>query len=137
MKYTILKEKAHDLLLSAPFIGQIHSKKEYANALAFMDELIEDYDYNKPLIDILSNSIERWEEDASEFNEFNKRIAKLNSGVEMLKLIMDQYELGVDDFPEIGSKSLISKIIHKERTLTLDHIKALSKRFKIDPLLFI
>jgi len=50
---------------------------------------------------------------------------------------MEQYGLGVADFPEIGSKSLVSKILNKKRRLTLDHIHAISKRFKIDPALFL
>nr|WP_186810599.1 hypothetical protein [Coxiella burnetii] len=45
----------------ARFIGHIQNKKEYEEALALMEELIEDYNYNKPLIEILAASIERWE----------------------------------------------------------------------------
>ena len=50
---------------------------------------------------------------------------------------MEQYDLGVADFPEIGSKSLVSRIINRKRKLTLNHIHALSKRFGIDPALFL
>ncbi|WP_162896646.1 helix-turn-helix domain-containing protein [Cysteiniphilum halobium] len=35
------------------------------------------------------------------------------------------------DLPEIGSQSLVSKILNGERELTLEHIKALSKRFNV------
>jgi len=42
--------------------------------------LIESYDEYRPLIDVLSSSIEQWEDGADEFVEFNKRNAALNSG---------------------------------------------------------
>ncbi|OYK79665.1 transcriptional regulator [Coxiella burnetii] len=126
-----------DLFEEARFIGHIQNKKEYEEALALMEELIEDYNYNKPLIEILAASIERWENEASEFREFNKHIRRLQPGPAVLKVLMEQYHLGVSDFPEIGSKSLVSKILNNERRLTVDHIKALSKRFKLDPQLFL
>ena len=44
--------------------------------------------------------------------------------------------LVTSDLPEIGSKSLVSKILNGHRRLTIDHIKALSNRFGIDPVLF-
>ncbi len=52
-------------------------------------------------------------------------------------MVMEQHGLGAADLPEIGSKSLVSKILNKQRRLTLDHIQVLSKRFGIDPALFL
>ena len=106
-------------------------------ALSLMDDLIEDYDYNRGLIELLSNSIEEWENKSSSFTAFNTQIESLENGVALLKLLMDQHNLGVADFPEIGSKSLVSKIINGKRRLTIDHIQALGKRFDIDPALFL
>jgi HTH-type transcriptional regulator/antitoxin HigA len=137
MGFAALKKKAHDLFEQARFIGHINNKSEYEDALVLMDELIENYDYNKSLIEILSISIERWENNAAEFAAFNKRIRHIGSAKAILKVLMDQYHLGTADLPEIGSKSLVSRILNDERRLTIDHIKALSKRFKIDPRLFI
>ncbi|MDN5451459.1 MAG: helix-turn-helix domain-containing protein, partial [Enterobacterales bacterium] len=37
---------------------------------------------------------------------------------------------------EIGSKSLVSMILSGKRSLTIEHIKALSKRFNVRPDLF-
>ncbi len=117
-------------------IESISNEADYAQALALMDELIEDYDNQKPLIDMLSASIARWEDKSPEFKSFNERIEKLDSGVATLKVIMEQHKLGVADLPEIGSKSLVSRIINGERRLTRNHIEALSKRFNINPALF-
>lgn len=134
--FEIVQKRADALFQVASFVGHINNKKDYEQALRFMDNLIEDYDRNKLLIEVLSCAIERWEDEAKEFSEFNKRISEVDSGEALFQTLMEQYNLGVSDFPEIGSKSLISKILHGERRLTRDHIQLLSERFHISPALF-
>ena len=136
MGFAMIKKKARALFEEAGFICRINNNHEYELALALMDELIEDYDYNRPLIELLSKSIERWENESDQFHAFNLRIKKLDDGVAVLKLLMDQHELGVADFPEVGSKSLVSKILNHQRQLTVNHIRTLSIRFGVDPTLF-
>ncbi|MBN8921513.1 MAG: transcriptional regulator [Rhodanobacter sp. 68-29] len=136
MGFAVIKKRAHALLDEAAFIGRIANEDDYAQALALMDELVEDYEANRPLIEILARSIEAWENESGEFTEFNARVAKLG-GVDVLRLLMEQHGLGVADLPEIGSKSLVSKILNgRGRNLTRDHIVALSKRFSLSPALF-
>lgn len=136
MTYGAVKRKAQSLFEEASFISHIASKAEYKQALQLMDELIEDYDNNRPLIEVLSVSIERWEENDDEFYHFNQQIKKLDSAEATFQCLMEQYDLGVADFPEIGSKSLVSRILNKERRLTRDHIANLCQRFNIHPDLF-
>ena len=136
MRLSTIKKKAHELFDEASFLAHIHNQDEYEQALETLDALMDDYDNNIPLIEILSASIERWEDSAEEFTEFNKRINNLPTEQAVFKIIMEQYNLGVADFPEIGSKSLISKIINNKRHLTKEHIAALSQRFKLSPSLF-
>ena len=45
-------------------------------------------------------------------------------------------ELKGTDFPKIGNKTLISKILNGRRSLTKEHIAKLSERFAISPALF-
>ena len=136
MGFAAIKEQACELFNQAPFVSHIGNKNDYAQALALMDELIEDYENQKLLIDVLSVSIARWEDTSPEFKLFNDRVEKLNSGVATLKVIMEQQGLGVADLPEIDSKSLVSRILSGDRYLTRNHIEALSKRFNISPALF-
>ncbi|MBB1487230.1 helix-turn-helix domain-containing protein [Oceanospirillum sediminis] len=137
MRYAILKQKAVDFFAEASFVGRIHNEAEYEQALELMDELIEDYDKYLPLIEVLSVSIEKWEEESEYFSDFNKRIAALDDGAAILRTIMDQYHLKADDLKdELGSKSLVSMILNGSRSLTRDHIQALSQRFKISPSVF-
>ena len=136
MRFELIKSKAQELFHEASFISHINNNDEYELALALMDELIEDYDNQLPLIEILATAIEQWESSAPEFEEFNRKVANLESSTSVLKTLMEQYKLGVADLPEIGTKSLVSKILNGGRRLTRDHIEALSKRFGLSPALF-
>ena len=136
MSYTALKKTAQKLSDQASFLVEITHNDEYEQALALMDELVEDYDNQQVLIELLSKSIERWEDASDEFADFNQRTADGDPAVSVLRLLMDQHDLGVADLPEIGSKSLVSKILNHHRQLTREHIDLLCKRFNINPALF-
>lgn len=138
MSFENLKQEAVAFYASASFIHRIHNDGEYQQALALMDELIDEYDRYLPLIEVLSVAIEKWEAESKEFAEFNQRIKELDGGVSVLRVLMDQYQLKADDLKnEIGGKSLVSMILKGTRSLTIDHIKALSQRFGISPALFL
>jgi len=137
MSYAALKKTAQRLSDQASFVVEITDDGEYEQALALMDELIDDYDSHLVLIELLSQSIDRWENESPDFAAFNKRISKGDPAVSILRTLMEQHELGVADLPEIGSKSLVSKILNeRDRQLTRQHIDALSRRFNISPALF-
>ncbi|MCP4486203.1 MAG: transcriptional regulator [Gammaproteobacteria bacterium] len=119
MNFTVIKQQA------------------YEKALALMDEFIEDYDNQRPLIEVLSSAIERWESEAEEFSEFNTHLNDLDSGIAVLRVLMDQHKLTGSDLPEIGTRSLISKILSGERSLTKQYIESLSSLlFNIEPAVF-
>jgi HTH-type transcriptional regulator/antitoxin HigA len=46
----------------------------------------------------------------------------------MLRLLMDQHGLGIADLPEIGSKSMVSRVMSGKRDLSKKHIQALAAR---------
>ena len=59
------------------------------------------------------------------------------SDVDVLKFLMEQHHLSISDLPEIGSKSLVSRIVNsRDRHLTKKHIAALSQRFMVSPSVF-
>lgn len=137
MSFSGIKAMASDLFAQAGFVSKIQNDNEYQQALALMDELIEEYDSYVPLIEVLAASIERWEDEAEEFAGFNQRVNALDDGVAVLRTLMDQYQLKADDLKnEIGSKSLVSMILNGSRKLTRDHIQALSERFHVSPAVF-
>ncbi|OLQ83792.1 hypothetical protein BIT28_07420 [Photobacterium proteolyticum] len=102
-----------------------------------MDELVEDYETNQVLIDLLFPVIERYEEEVGRFQEFNEHMDSVDQGVAMLSVIIDQNKLKLCELPEIGGKSLVSQILNGNRSLTLKHITALSDRFGIPEEMFI
>ena len=120
-----------------PFLTRIESEQDYEHALAMMDELIDSYDANRALIDILAASIEAWENTAPEFADFNSAVSKLD-GIDVLKTLMEQHGLGVNDLPELGSKSTVSKLLNRSegKKLNRNHIEALSCRFGMSPAVF-
>ena len=137
MNFSTIKTKAVDFFAEAGFVHTINNEADYQQALALMDEIVEDHDTYLPLIEMLSVTIEKWEDEADDFAEFNQRIAQLDGGVAMLRTLMDQYQLKAEDLRnEIGSKSLVSMILNGSRNLTVDHIQALSNRFRIPPSAF-
>ncbi len=137
MNFLLVKSKALDFFSEAGFVSHIKDQTDYKNALDLMSELVEDYDTYLPLIEVLSVSIERWENESDELAEFNQRIAQLNDGVAVLRTLMDQHQLKADDLrEEVGGKSLVSMILNGTRNLTIEHIQALSRRFNISPAAF-
>ena len=109
------------------------NEKEYAKLLSFADELMDWTYHHKDehatsLLNLIASHIEAYE---------NQRYpARKVSSVEMLKFLMNEHGLGQGDLPEVGSQSLVSKILNGERQLTLEHIRSLSERFGISPAVF-
>ncbi|WAJ69914.1 helix-turn-helix domain-containing protein [Catenovulum adriaticum] len=132
-----IKSTALQLFSMASFVSHISTEEEYTEALALMEDLIKEYDIYKPLIEVLEVSIERWEDSADEFAEFNARIENLDDGVATLRVLIDQYQLKADDLKDvIGGKSLVSMILNGSRKLTKEHIQAISSKYNISPALF-
>ena len=109
------------------------NEREYEHLLAFADELMDWTYHHKDehatsLLNLIASHIETYE------NQHYP--AKKVSPAEMLEFLMDEHGLGQGDLPEIGSQSLVSKILNGERQLTLEHIRSLSERFGVSPAIF-
>nr|MBG2721308.1 helix-turn-helix domain-containing protein [Klebsiella michiganensis] len=111
--------------------------KDYEEALKLVEYLLE-HDPDSPLVDMLTARIDAREDNAVEFEEFNTRIEAGKNGVSLLRVLMQQHGLSQSDFEnEIGKKSLVSRILSGERSLTLDHMRALANRFQIPVSMFV
>jgi HTH-type transcriptional regulator/antitoxin HigA len=132
-----VKDTALKLFSMASFVSHISNDEEYHQALELMDELIEEYDLYKSLIEVLSISIGRWEDESAEFSEFNRAIDSLDDGIATLKTLMNQYHLKAEDLKDvIGGKSLVSMILNGSRKLTKEHIQSISDKYQVSPALF-
>jgi len=85
---------------------------------------------------MLSQAIEAFENKDDGIVNFEKEAELLPDDISVLRLLMNQYNLGVSDVPEIGSKSMVSRVLSGKRDLNKNHIKALSDRFDINPRIF-
>ncbi|OGT36646.1 MAG: hypothetical protein A3F11_11590 [Gammaproteobacteria bacterium RIFCSPHIGHO2_12_FULL_37_14] len=116
-----------------PYAHVPRNEAEYEKLLIFVDELMDWTRHHKDerarsLLSLIASNIETYE---------NKRyLSKKVSPIEILRFLMDEHDLGQDDLPEIGSQSLVSKILNGKRQLTLEHIHSLSKRFGVSPAIF-
>lgn len=139
MNYTALKVESYHLFHHYPFLSVIHNKKEYQEALVLVEELIdEDDEKNEPLIDLISRSIEKWEDNSEIFSEFNKRQDSIDPAIVALKILMAQHQLKISDFEnEIGKKSYVSQILNGKKNLSLKHVRNLSERFNISASIFV
>jgi HTH-type transcriptional regulator/antitoxin HigA len=88
------------------------------------------------VIEMLSRAIEAYENKDDVMAAFEKRVMDQPADLAVLRLLMDQHALGTADLPEIGSKSMVSRVLSGERNLSKKHIQALSERFGIYPGLF-
>lgn len=117
-----------------PYAHVPHTEAEYEKLLGFVDDLMEISRQTKDdrvtsLLRLIAKNIEDYES--------HHYSTKLCSPTDMLEFLMQEHGLGQSDLPEIGSQSLVSKILCGERQLTVDHIKHLSKRFGVSPAVFI
>lgn len=133
-----LQQTANTVVKEMPWLNGISTKNEYNQLIEVMGELVEDYDTNRVLIDLMFPVIEKYEKNSEQFKAFNKSIETLDSGIATLRVLIDQYGLSLSDFKnEIGGKSSVSMILNGKRSLTIPHIKALSTRFNIPSNMFI
>lgn len=130
-------EATKQLVDAVPFLGGSVSEKDYRDALALVDYLIN-HDDESPLIDFLAAKIADYEDHSEQFAGFNKSVDEMPVGVALLRTLIDQHKLSYADLKEeIGSKSLVSQILSGQRSLTISHIKALSERFGVKPQWFL
>ena len=126
--------------VAAPYL-HIKDAAHYEQTLALIEELLleasdDSLDPLNGLIAMLSQAIAEYENKDRALIRFEKQAQEGPADVAMLRLLMSQHGLGVADFPEIGDKSLVSRILSGSRNLTKQHIQKLAQRFGIHPGMF-
>lgn len=127
----------HALVAAVPLSGEHPNEKDYKDALELVEYLLIN-EPESPLLDIISARISRYEASQPEIVALRKEMESVPVGIAVLRTLMDQYKLTTSDFQnEIGSKSMVSRVLNGQRQLTLNHIKKLAFRFGVSPALFI
>ncbi len=95
-----------------------------------MEFLVDHDDLENPLFELLCARISEYEN--MRRNSKHSTNTEKTPGVSVLRTLMDQYGLKAADLAnELGSKSNVSNILNGRRALTVNHIKALTQRFKL------
>ena len=55
----------------------------------------------------------------------------------MLRFFMEEHDLTQSDLSEVGSQGVVSEILNGRRELNVRQIRALAKRFRVSPAVFI
>ncbi len=110
-----------------------HKRAEYEQAVAFLDELIDEVGENErhplaSLMETLSAVVEAYEQ---------HHVAELFSDARSsLKALMKERRLTQKDLPEVGSQGVVSEIVNGKRRPNIRQIQALSRRFGVAPTVF-
>ncbi len=112
----------------------IRDEKEYDKAITTLNTLIDEVgnDEQHPLyelLDTLGTVIHAYEEKNHSIPEC--------SGVEVLRLLMEEHQLEPSDLTELGPPNIVLEILSGDRDLTVTHIRALAETFQVSPAVFV
>ena len=119
----------------------INNEEDYQESLELLENLLESSQDSKddpmnPLIDLISKVIERYESADETVKNFVEEVDDIPKDIALLRTLMSQHGLTGSDFPEIGSKSMVSKVLNSKRTLSREAIERLCARFQLHPSMF-
>jgi HTH-type transcriptional regulator/antitoxin HigA len=120
------------LVAAHPLIA-IQTDGQLDEAIAVIDDLLDKgelSDGEEQYLDALSVLIEAYESEHIPFPEI--------SGVEVLRHIMAENDLRQSDLLDVfETRSVASEVMNGKRSLTLNHVRRLSERFRLPPEVFL
>lgn len=119
----------------------IDTDEQYESALETLEQVLESAsdtadDPLNLLIDMLSQAIERYESRDKELVTFIEEADGIPADIALLRTLMKQHHLTGSDLPEIGDKTMVSKVLNGKRALSRQAIEKLSERFGLRPAMF-
>ncbi|MDQ3003985.1 MAG: transcriptional regulator [Chloroflexota bacterium] len=112
----------------------VRNEREYNAAVKRLNELLDEIGDNEKhplysLLDTLGTLIHAYEEEHYEIPDA--------TGVDVLRLLMEEHELTQSDLPEVGTQGVVSEILNRKRELNVRQVRALAKRFKVSSAVFV
>lgn len=128
-------------MATAQPLVDIQTDKQYAEALETLEQILESAtdtpdDPLNPLIDMLSHAIERYEARDDELSRFIEEADSTDVDVALIRTLMRQHKLTGSDLPEIGDKTMVSRVLSGKRVMSRQAIERLSERFGLRPGMF-
>jgi HTH-type transcriptional regulator/antitoxin HigA len=130
---TMTKDLQQHWIGLRPYLS-IRNEREYAAAIQHLNTLLDEVgDHPRHplygLLDTLGTLIHAYEEEHYPMPDCD--------GPEMLKFLLEEHGLSQSDLPEVGSQGVVSEILNGKRQLNVRQIRALAKRFKVSPSVFV
>lgn len=125
--------------LRGQFVYGIKDEADYARAAALLDELTDGHELNKyeeQILIELEDAILAYEGQSEQFEAFNAAIEARTTPVQLLRDLMETLKLTGSDLPEVGDKTVVSKVLNGERQISHKMAFALAERFGMDPRAF-
>lgn len=115
-------------------VAAIHNEQQYERAIETLDSLVDiiGQDETHPLyelLDTLGTLVHTYEEEHYP--------APAVKGIEVFKFLMEEHQLDLSSFPEIGQAEEVAKLLAGQRELKVSEIRDLSNRFRVSPASFI
>ena len=112
----------------------IRNERDYDQAVKQLNSLLDEIGTNEQhplygLLDTLSTLVYDYEEQHHSMPESN--------AADMLQFLMEEHDLTQSDLPEVGSPSEVSEVLSGARELNVQQIRALARRFRVSPSVFI
>jgi HTH-type transcriptional regulator/antitoxin HigA len=125
--------QAWDTLQTLVPISPIRSERQYDRAIKKLNELLDIVgdDEAHPLYDVLDTLgilIHAYEE--------THYPASPVTGKDVLKFLMGEHQLVPSNLPDVGDETTVSELLAGKRELSVENIRALSKRFGVSPATF-
>lgn len=120
--------------LRSTFLGGIHGPDEYSQAVALLDHLTDGHPLTSTedsILGELTQVIIAYENHAGPLTDFNAEWQQPQSPIDNLKTLMAAHHLTGADLPEIGSKTVVSKVLNGHRPLSYRMAYALAERFAV------
>ena len=118
-------------------LGRIESEKDHKIALSVVEKIMNFLVSEKNPDEGIRIYLKTLSDLISDYEALKFKSGAVN-GKDMLAYLMDLQGLTQSDLAkEVGGQPIVSKILKGERELNLRQIKALAKRFKISPEVFI
>ena len=119
---------------AATNIRPISDEAHFTQMTEMLEALLDETrgDENHPamgLVDIVGDLIEDYEAAHHPLTE--------STGVQALRLLMEQHGLKQSDLAEIGSQGVISEILTGKRDLNIRQVRLLSERFRVSTSTFV
>ena len=128
-------------MATAQPLMSIDTEEEYNATLETLECVLESAsdtpdDPLNPLIAMLSQAIERHESRNEPLMAFVDEAESMPVDIALLRTLMKQHHLIGSDLPEIGDKTMVSKVLNGKRILSRQAIEDLSDRFGLRPAMF-